>query len=78
MEHEVRLPTHQQRAKGQDDGSLNKLPQIMDIADTVHIANIADITDIVDAANIVDVADIVDIANIVDIHAVPQHSTAQP
>ena len=28
MEHEVRLPTHQQRAKGQDDGSLNKLPQI--------------------------------------------------
>ena len=28
MEHEVRLPTHQQRAKGQDDGSLNKLLQI--------------------------------------------------
>ena len=28
MEHEVRLPTHQQRAGGQDDVSLNKLPQI--------------------------------------------------
>ena len=27
MEHEVRLPTHQQRARGQDDVSLNKLPQ---------------------------------------------------
>ena len=29
MEHEVRLPTHQQRAGGQDDVSLNKLPQII-------------------------------------------------
>ena len=28
MEHELRLATHQQRAGGQDDGSLNKLPQI--------------------------------------------------
>ena len=27
MEHELRLATHQQRAGGQDDGSLNKLPQ---------------------------------------------------
>ena len=30
MEHEVRLPTHQQRAGGQDDVSLNKLPQTSD------------------------------------------------
>ena len=29
MEHELRLATHQQRAGGQDDGSLNKLPQII-------------------------------------------------
>ena len=29
MEHELRLATHQQRAGGQDDGSLNKLPQTM-------------------------------------------------
>ena len=29
MEHEVRLPTHQQRAGGQDDVSLNKLPQMI-------------------------------------------------
>ena len=29
MEHELRLATHQQRAGGQDDGSLNKLPQIV-------------------------------------------------
>ena len=29
MEQELRLATHQQRAGGQDDGSLNKLPQIM-------------------------------------------------
>ena len=28
MEHELRLATHQQRAGGQDDGSLNKLPQM--------------------------------------------------
>ena len=28
MEHELRLATHQQRAGGQDDGSLNKLAQI--------------------------------------------------
>ena len=28
MEHELRLATHQQRAVGQDDGSLNKLFQI--------------------------------------------------
>ena len=28
MEHELRLATHQQRAGGQDDVSLNKLPQI--------------------------------------------------
>ena len=28
MEHELRLATHQQRGGGQDDGSLNKLPQI--------------------------------------------------
>ena len=28
MEHELRLPNYQQRAGGQDDGSLNKLPQI--------------------------------------------------
>ena len=28
MEHELRLATYQQRAGGQDDGSLNKLPQI--------------------------------------------------
>ena len=28
MEHEVRLATHQQRAGGQDDVSLNKLPQM--------------------------------------------------
>ena len=27
MEHELRLATHQQCAGGQDDGSLNKLPQ---------------------------------------------------
>ena len=31
MEHELRLATHQQRAGGQDDGSLNKLPQIMEM-----------------------------------------------
>ena len=29
MEHELQLATHQQRAGGQDDGSLNKLPQII-------------------------------------------------
>ena len=29
MEHELRLATHQQRAGGQDDGRLNKLPQII-------------------------------------------------
>ena len=29
MEHELRLATYQQRAGGQDDGSLNKLPQII-------------------------------------------------
>ena len=29
MEHELRLATHQQRAGGQDDVSLNKLPQII-------------------------------------------------
>ena len=29
MEHELRLATHQQRAGGQDDGSLDKLPQTM-------------------------------------------------
>ena len=29
MEHELRLATHQQRAGGQDDGSLNKLPQMI-------------------------------------------------
>jgi len=28
MEHELQLETYQQRAGGQDDGSLNKLPQI--------------------------------------------------
>ena len=28
MEHELQLATHQQRAGGQDDVSLNKLPQI--------------------------------------------------
>ena len=28
MEHELRLATYQQRAGGQDDGSLNKLPQM--------------------------------------------------
>ena len=28
MEHELRLATHQQHAGGQDDVSLNKLPQI--------------------------------------------------
>ena len=31
MEHELRLATHQQRAGGQDDGSLNKLPQMSHI-----------------------------------------------
>ena len=29
MERELRRATHQQRAGGQDDGSLNKLPQII-------------------------------------------------
>ena len=32
MEHELRLATYQQRAGGQDDGSLNKLPQIKTIS----------------------------------------------
>ena len=31
MEHKLRLATHQQRAGGQDDGSLNKLPQIIQL-----------------------------------------------
>ena len=29
MEHELRLATYQQRAGGQDDGSLNKFPQMI-------------------------------------------------
>ena len=39
MEHELRLATHQQRAGGQDDGSLNKLPQINDF-DTPIVTSI--------------------------------------
>ena len=36
MEHELRLATYQQRAGGQDDGSLNKLLQIRHMANIWH------------------------------------------